>query len=112
MADKRSSLNRRLDDMITGLKNWQRELLDHGYLDSSRLLGIAALDLQMRLHKISDLELKAFCNAVRQHTAKATPDRPLHALGRYCDGAQNLPATENIILMREVTERRKKADRG
>jgi len=98
--------------MITGLKNWQRELLDHGYLDSSRLLGIAILDLQMRLNKISDLELKAFCDAVRQHAANATPDRPLHTLGQYCDGARDLSATENIILMRDVTERRKKADRG
>lgn len=97
------TLNERLKEMIAALKNWQENLNDNGYPDSSRLLQIAALDLQMKLHSISDAELAAFCDAIRRKTAPSSKSRcRLSKLGPHFNGSESLAPQQNVVIMRSV----------
>lgn len=113
MTEIAGVLDERLNEMIVALKNWQQVLCDHGYPESSRLLNIAALDLQMRLHRISDAELKAFCSAIQQRASQVTnSESRLSSLGQHFSDAQSLTPAQNVIIMRSTKRPRHKRDRG
>jgi UV DNA damage repair endonuclease len=54
----------RLQAILAAIDNHIQALRDLGLDDTARILAIAKLDIQMKLHDISDEELKAFCEAV------------------------------------------------
>jgi len=113
VTEKEEILNRRLDEMIVALKNWQHVLLDCGYPESAKLFNIAALDLQMKRHGISDAELKSFCGAIRRRARgpyRSAP--PLSSLGQHFSGSQGLTAGQNVTIMRSIKQKRTKLDRG
>jgi hypothetical protein len=98
------TLSERMREMISALKNWQEVLSDHGYQESSQLLKIATLDLQMKLHSISDAELAAFCEAVRRKLPATPRPRPrARKLGPHFNGSERLAGRQNVVIMREVT---------
>jgi hypothetical protein len=111
----RSTLDERLKEMIAALKNWQEFLSESGYPGSAQLLEVAALDLKMKLHNISDAELRAFCDAVRRKRVGSTKleHRP-SKLGPHFSGSRGLTPAQNVIIMRSVktAHGRKTKNRG
>jgi hypothetical protein len=109
------TLGERLQEMIAALKNWQEFLSDNGHSGSSRLLKVAALDLQMKLHNISDAELKEFCDTIRRKRSdSATPGAQLATFGPHFNGSRGLTPAQNVVIMRSVktTRSRKTNNRG
>lgn len=93
----------RIKEMISALKNWQEILTANGYPESSRLLEISTLDLQMKLHSISEAELAQFCEAIRDTLpASVTPEQPVKNLGPHFNNAERLAPGQNVIIMRDV----------
>jgi hypothetical protein len=93
----------RVKKMISALKNWQEVLAANGQLESSQLLGICKLDLEMKLGDISDTELSRFSEAIRKNiSVTVAPDRPLSALGPHLRGSERLPHRHNISIMNEA----------
>jgi hypothetical protein len=56
-AERLQAILAAIDDHIQALRNL-------GLDDTARILALARLDIQMKLHDISDAELKAFCEAL------------------------------------------------
>jgi len=54
----------RLQAILAAIDNHIQALRDLGLDDTARILAIAKLDIQMKLHDISDEEFKAFCEAL------------------------------------------------
>ena len=54
----------RLQAILAAIDNHIQALRDLGLEDTAGILAIAKLDIQMKLHDISDEELKAFCEAL------------------------------------------------
>jgi hypothetical protein len=54
----------RLQAILAAIDNHIQALRNLGLDDTARILAIAKLDIQMKLHDISDEELKAFCEAL------------------------------------------------
>jgi hypothetical protein len=53
-----------LQAIVAAVENHMRVLRTFGLEDTARMFAIAKLDLQARLHGISDDELSAFCEAL------------------------------------------------
>jgi hypothetical protein len=53
-----------LHAIVSAVENHMRVLRTFGLADTARMFAIAKLDLQARLHGISDDELSAFCEAL------------------------------------------------
>jgi hypothetical protein len=103
-------LAERVTQMIAALKNWQEILAANGYSESSQLLEICKLDLQLKLHSISDSELSQFCDAVREaHSAATESNLATGKLGPHFNGSEALPVYQNVVIMSEarVASRRK-----
>jgi hypothetical protein len=95
-------LAERVKQMISALKNWQDILTANGHMESSQLLEICKIDLQMKLHNISDAELAQFCEAVREAHAAAEANDGVGKLGPHFSGAQALPGNQNVVIMSEA----------
>ena len=94
---------KRITDMIAALKNWQEFLNANGYEDSAPLLEMAALDLQMKLHSISDAELAQFCEAISNKLTDTSDVAPtIENLGPHFKKSKKLPPERNIIIMNEA----------
>jgi hypothetical protein len=93
--------------MVSSLKNWQEILSEHGYVDSTQLLKIVTLDLQMKLHSISDAELAALCDAVRRkHPPTPHPRSRGRKSGPHFNGSDRLASRQNVVMMRAVKSAR------
>lgn len=90
--------------MIAALKNWQDICADSGDSGSSLLMKMAALDLQMKVNGITDDELKAFCDALRdKFAATERPETQAGKLGPHFKSSESLAPKENAVIMRQVT---------
>ncbi len=67
-----------LEQIVTSLSEHIRTLEESGLKQSAAILGIARLDLQTRLHGISDDELKAFCAAL-ENRGRASQTAQIYA---------------------------------
>ena len=61
-----------LHAIISAVENHMRVLRTFGLEDTARIFAIAKLDLQARLHGISDHELDAFCEALESAVGVAS----------------------------------------
>jgi len=61
-----------LQAIISAVENHMRVLRTFGLDDTARIFAIAKLDLQARLHGISDHELDAFCEALESAVGVAS----------------------------------------
>ena len=96
-------LAERVKQMISALKNWQDILAANGQSESAQLLEICKLDLQLKLHSISDAELAQFCEAVREaHTAAGEGALTVSKLGPHFAGSKKLPVNQNVVIMSEA----------
>jgi hypothetical protein len=57
----------RLQAIIDATDQHIAELLSFGLNDSAKIFAVAKLELQTKLHDISDEELHAFCQLLRTH---------------------------------------------
>lgn len=76
-----ASTTTRLSDIVAALDAHIRDIRKLGLKQPALLLEMAKLDLQMRIHDISDVELNALCKAMeRQEDApQSAPPAPLGA---------------------------------
>jgi hypothetical protein len=58
-----------LRSIITTLDENRAALVESSNLEAAQILGVAILQLRMRLHGIDGSELKAFCQAMQLHEA-------------------------------------------
>ena len=65
-------MSERLQAIISAAENHISVLRTLGLEDTARIFAIAKLDLQTKLHGISDDELTAFCEAVAAAAGLAT----------------------------------------
>ena len=94
--------------MIVTLREWQEFLKVRGYVDDSPLLSMAALEQQTKRHGISDVELKALCDAIIEcHSQNSRTLQRLVPCGRYLGDFRSLTQTQNVRLMRSVLRTRK-----
>ena len=104
------ALQKRLDDMIVALQDWQPVLAAAGYPDSARLARIFTLDLQLKRHSISEVELAEFSRVLEQASEPSTAGRrltkiyPLRATPTVPPG--RAPA-QNMEIMRASRSRKK-----
>ena len=54
----------KLRAVLASLEECQASLVVHGDRDTAQLVSVAILDLQIKLNRIEDSELKAFCDAM------------------------------------------------
>lgn len=102
------TFDERLAQMIAALKNWQQFLAENGYPESSQLLKVAALDLEMKLHSISDAELRAFCSAVRRSRVVSNKlGQNPNKLGQHFCNATGLTLAQNVVIMELVKAARR-----
>jgi hypothetical protein len=66
--------DKRLRSVISSLEDCRLRLAGSANRDAAQLIGMAILQLRMRLHHIADSELKALCDALTQ----AKPDSDLN----------------------------------
>jgi hypothetical protein len=59
-----------LRSIIATLEENRAALVESRNLEAAQILGVAILQLRMRLHGIDGSELKAFCQAVQLHEAE------------------------------------------
>jgi len=114
VIEMETRLAERVKQMISALKNWQEILTVNGHSESSQLLEICRLDLQMKLNSISDSELAQFCEAVRiSHAAATKSNLEASKLGPHFNGSEELPVYQNVVIMSEarVASRRKENSR-
>ena len=64
----------RLHTILATLEQCRSELVHGGNRETAQLVSVAILELRMRLHKVSDSELKALCDAVQ--AGDAATERP------------------------------------
>jgi hypothetical protein len=69
--------DKRLRSVISSLEDCRLRLAGGANRDAAQLVGMAILQLRMRLHHIADSELKALCDALTQ----TKPDSDLEASG-------------------------------
>jgi hypothetical protein len=74
-----SDSDERLRSIVASLEEFQEFLTGSANRDAAQLLGIAVLQLRMRIHQIADSELKALCDAMMVET---NPDFPEASSGR------------------------------
>jgi hypothetical protein len=68
-----ASTTTRLSDIVAALDAHVRHVRRLGLKQTALLLEMAKLDLQMRIHDITDVELDELCKAVERH-GDAVPD--------------------------------------
>jgi hypothetical protein len=54
----------RLHSILVTLEECRAGLIDNGNRETARFVGVAILDIRMRLNRIGDSELKALCDAM------------------------------------------------
>jgi hypothetical protein len=59
----------RLEGLLALLERQIEELEELGAQETAKLLRIARLDLKMRMHNVSDKELRELCAAIERQTA-------------------------------------------
>ena len=64
-----SDVSARLRIVMSRLEDCQTTLVDVGELGTAQLVAMAMLQLRMRMHNVSDAELRALCDAL-------APDEP------------------------------------
>jgi hypothetical protein len=70
-----TDLTGRLKAVLVLIERNIEELEQLGAHDTAKLLRIARLDLKMRMHNVSDRELRELCSAIERHTASAASAR-------------------------------------
>jgi hypothetical protein len=61
----------RLHSVLATLEKCRTVLLNSGNRETAQLVSVAILELRMKLNRIGDSELKAFCDAMWPHVAPA-----------------------------------------
>jgi hypothetical protein len=64
----------RLQAIIDATDQHIAELLSFGLNDSAKIFAVAKLELQTKLHDISEEELYAFCQLLRRHQSAGSAD--------------------------------------
>ncbi len=64
----------RLHLILSTLEQCRAGLIDGAHRDTAQLVSVAILELRMKLNRITDLELKALCDAMLRDDAPA--ERP------------------------------------
>jgi hypothetical protein len=64
----------RLQAIIDATDQHIAELLSFGLTDSAKIFAVAKLELQTKLHDISEEELHAFCQLLRRHESPESAD--------------------------------------
>ena len=64
----------RLQAIIDATDQHIAELLSFGLNDSAKIFAVAKLELQTKLHDISEEELYAFCQLLRRHENAGSAD--------------------------------------
>jgi hypothetical protein len=67
-----ASMTTRLSDIVGGLDAYVRHVRKLGLKQSALLLEMAKLDLQMRIHDITEPELDALCRAIERQDEEAS----------------------------------------
>lgn len=69
----------RLLSLLATLEECRDFIADKANPETARLLSLAILELRMELHRVTDEELKALCDAVEQsqRQVRATSGHPL-----------------------------------
>ena len=69
----------RLQLILVALEECRAGLLDCANPEAAHLLALAILEIRIKLNRVSDLELKALCDAITGDQSQAeTQERPLH----------------------------------
>ena len=94
--DKTEQLNSivaALTDYITVVRSFQLQ-------ETAVLLDMAKLDLQMKIHSISDRELQALCEALERQGAVTRGKRKSRALSNVAasSGAESMCATRSTAI--------------
>jgi signal transduction histidine kinase len=66
-----SDSDARLRSTIAVLEDSRAELAESANSEAAQILAVAILQLRVRLHRIADSELNAFCQAVVQETERS-----------------------------------------
>jgi hypothetical protein len=66
-----ASMTTQLSDIVIGLDAYIRYLRKLGLKQSALLMEMTKLDLQMRIHDITDVELDELCKAIERQEDKA-----------------------------------------
>jgi hypothetical protein len=64
-----TDLTGRLKSVLMQIERQIEELEELGAHETAKLLRIARLDLKMRMHNVSDKELRELCSAIERHAA-------------------------------------------
>ena len=69
----------RLQSILAALEECRRGLVDCAP-EAAHLLALAILEIRIKLNQVSDLELKALCDAITgdQSQAETPREKPLH----------------------------------
>lgn len=67
-----ASTTTRLSDIVAALEAYVRHVRELGLKQTALLLEMAKLDLQMRIHDITDIELDALCKAIERQEDHAS----------------------------------------
>jgi hypothetical protein len=70
----------RLQSILAALEECRRGLVDCANPEAAHLLALAILEIRIKLNQVSDLELKALCDAIigDQSQAETPRERPRH----------------------------------
>ena len=66
MANLEAPILAQLGEIVTSLNEYIDVMRSCDLHDTAYLLSVCKLDLQMRIHEISDDELRAFCDALEE----------------------------------------------
>jgi signal transduction histidine kinase len=72
-----SDSDARLRSIIAALEESRTELAEGVNPEAAQILAVAILQLRIRLHRIADCELNAFCHAVVQETERSKKSHSL-----------------------------------
>lgn len=80
--------------ILATLQECQRSLVVNGDPDTAQLVSVAILELRIKLNRIEDSELKAFCDAMLrevERASKAVQPGPPDSMG------QRFPASLKLV---------------
>ena len=71
----------RLHSILITLEECRTGLIESGNRETARFVGVAILDIRMRLNRIGDSELKALCDAMLADDPESQRQKP--SIARY-----------------------------
>jgi hypothetical protein len=85
------SRTERLNGIVAALSEYISEVRGYDMPQTAVLLDMAKLDLQTRIHAISDREFRALCEAIEVRQRCAPAERPTRGETTKSDGAGQPP---------------------